>query len=337
MTHAHKNGTLPGFRVLVYRAGDFTVISGANLGDQIADAHHLELADVYGLRAQAAQIHLSIAPDASGASYSIARTSEIGTPGAALHLDCVATFMAEAGAMAEAIIMVETLDGLISEIYLLPLAPIVPKQSYTLINIDRTVGASVLAQLACSSFSRGTHVLCAGGIQIRIEDLSVGDQVMTRDHGAQTIRWIGRQTVRATGANAPVIVTENALNNTRNLTLSPNHRLFVYQRRNRLGTGQPEVMVRAQLLVNGDTITRSEGGFIDYFQLLFDRHEIIYVEGIAAESLLSEARIRPVLPVNVRGRIGKHDHAATPKAWDLRARDIQGVDVAQELRRASMQ
>ncbi len=172
MTHAHKNGTLPGFRVLVYRAGDFTVISGANLGDQIADAHHLELADVYGLRAQAAQIHLSIAPDASGAScYSIARTSEIGTPGAALHLDCVATFMAEAGAMAEAIIMVETLDGLISEIYLLPLAPIVPKQSYTLINIDRTVGASVLAQLACSSFSRGTHVLCAGGIQIRIEDL----------------------------------------------------------------------------------------------------------------------------------------------------------------------
>ena len=112
-------------------------------------------------------------------------------------------------------------------------------------------------------------MLCAGGNQIKIEDLRVGDPVMTRDHGAQKVCWIGQKTVRATGENAPVIVAAGALNNVRELTLSPNHRLFMYQRENRLGTGQPELMVKAQLLVNGDTIVQSEGGFIDYFQLLF--------------------------------------------------------------------
>ncbi|MGR3342330.1 MAG: Hint domain-containing protein [Paracoccaceae bacterium] len=337
MTDSDDNDTLPCFRLQVYRAGDFTVISGANLGDQISDAHNLELADVYGLRAAATKTQIAITPDASEAEYSIARGSETGILGSTLHLDCVATFMAAGGSTVEVIILVETLDGMIYEIYMLPLAPIAPKQSYTLITVDRTAGAIVLAQLACTSFSRGTHVLCANGAQVRIEDLGVGDLVMTRDHGAQTIRWIGQQTVRATGINAPVVVAENALNNIRDLTLSPNHRLFIYQRGNRLSTGQPEVMVRAQLLVNDDSITRSEGGFIEYFQLLFDQHEIIYVEGIAAESLLPEPRIRPALPAYVRARLGDRDHSPTPKAWDLHEGDVQGVDVAGELRRASLQ
>ena len=335
--HAANIGSSPSFRLQVFRAGDFTVISGANLGDQIADAHNLELADVYGLRAEATKICISVAPDASGATHSIARGSDAGVPGSTLHLDCVATFMSERGDMVEAIILVETLDGLICEIYLLPLAPIEPKRPLTLITIDQTAGARVLAQLACTSFTPGTHVLCAGGAQVKIEELRLGDPVMTRDHGVQKVCWIGQQTVRATGENAPVIVAAGALNNVRELTLSSNHRLFMYQRENRLGGGQPELMVRAKFLVNGDTIVRSEGGFIDYFQLLFDRHEIIYVEGIAAESLLAEPRIRCAMPELVRARLTGHDHAPLPITWDLQARDVPGVDVAPELRRASAQ
>ena len=45
-------------------------------------------------------------------------------------------------------------------------------------------------------------------------------------------------------------------------------------------------MVRAKHLVNGKDVNRLNDGFVEYYQLLFDEHQIIYAEGIAAESLL---------------------------------------------------
>ena len=76
----------------------------------------------------------------------------------------------------------------------------------------------------------------------------------------------------------------------------PNHRLFVWQRQDMLGTGRAEVMVKAAHLINGSTITRLEGGFFDGFQILLDRHEILYAEGIAVESLMVTGQTRPALP-----------------------------------------
>jgi hypothetical protein len=40
-----------------------------------------------------------------------------------------------------------------------------------------------------------------------------------------------------------------------------------------------------------------EGGFVDYFGLVFDQHEIIYAEGIPAESLMvNEATVSHLPP-----------------------------------------
>lgn len=55
-------------------------------------------------------------------------------------------------------------------------------------------------------------------------------------------------------------------------------------------------MVKAAHLINGSTITRVEGGFFDGFQILLDRHEILYAEGIAFESLMVTGQTRPALP-----------------------------------------
>src|SRR5690606_17316517 len=123
------------------------------------------------------------------------------------------------------------------------------------------------------------------------------------DNGPCEIRWIGRQVVRATGAFAPILIAKGALNNSGDLMLSPNHRLFIYQRRDRIRAGRSEVLVRARQLVNGHSVVQSDGGFVEYFQLLFDRHEIIYAEGIAAESLLVDTRVRPVIPDEVTRRL----------------------------------
>jgi hypothetical protein len=48
--------------------------------------------------------------------------------------------------------------------------------------------------------------------------------------------------------------------------------------------------------VNGETVTVQNGGFVDYFQLLFEQHQIIYAEGIAAESMLVDDRTASLLP-----------------------------------------
>ncbi|MEL7117663.1 MAG: Hint domain-containing protein [Pseudomonadota bacterium] len=90
----------------------------------------------------------------------------------------------------------------------------------------------------------------------------------------------------------------------RELRLSPNQRLFVYQRTDRLNAGQKEVVVKAELLVNDDSVKRSDGGFVDYFQILFDNHEFIFAEGIAAESLTVDRRTSPALPREVQDKLG---------------------------------
>ncbi|MFC3117995.1 Hint domain-containing protein [Jhaorihella thermophila] len=94
------------------------------------------------------------------------------------------------------------------------------------------------------------------------------------------------------------------LNNNRDLVVSPEHRLFVYQRRDALGAGSPEILIKARHLVNGSSVYVREGGFVDYYQILFDHHHIIYAEGIAAESMLVDPRTRPVLPEELLTRVG---------------------------------
>ncbi len=64
----------------------------------------------------------------------------------------------------------------------------------------------------------------------------------------------------------------------------PTTACFVWQRQDRLGAGRAEVLVKVANLVNGTTVVQQDGGFVDYFQLLFDDHQIIFAEGIAAKA-----------------------------------------------------
>jgi hypothetical protein len=64
--------------------------------------------------------------------------------------------------------------------------------------------------------------------------------------------------------------------------------------------------VQAKHLVDGETVFIREGGFTDYFSLVFDRHEIIYAEGIPAESLMvndaTVSRLPPEIAAEVQAR-----------------------------------
>lgn len=282
----------------VYKSHSFTVTEGVAEGDPISFLDDLVMDDVYQLDASATRAVLTY-ERTDGTAFVIAEGSAAGTPGNLLYLDCCLTLMAPDGETYEALVLVEVENDHAAETYLMPLATLTPDSDYRLVGADRDMAAAKFGDVACVRFARGTHITLASGAQVPIEDLKIGDQVITRDAGPQAIRWIGETTLRAVGDYAPVVITKGALFNTRDLVLSPDHRLFIYQRQDRLGAGRSEVLVKARHLINGDTVYQRGGGFITYYQILFDDHQIIYAEGIAAETLLVDARTRAALPDGV--------------------------------------
>ncbi|EAQ01832.1 hypothetical protein OB2597_00405 [Pseudooceanicola batsensis HTCC2597] len=286
----------PSASVPVFHARDLICVHGANEGDDLTFAQELTPDDAYWFADRPHRLRLGIESSASGA-ITVGEDTETGTPGASLHLDSCLTFMSPDSATTEVLVLVEVdMYGDAAAVYALPLAPMTPRTDYMLVGIDTREAARKFAEVACVSFTRGTKITMASGAQTAIERLAVGDRVLTRDDGPQEIRWIGHSTVRAVGDFAPISIRAGALNNASDLVVSPDHRLFIYQREDAIGAGRKELLVKARHLLNGDTITQQDGGFVEYYQLLFDKHEIIYAEGIAAETLLIDTRTRAALP-----------------------------------------
>jgi hypothetical protein len=282
-------------RFSIYPAHAVRALTGANEGDPIGLGDAALPGDTYRLHRDAKTARLAIC-DRPGGGQAVATGSEVGRPGEALTIADCHRFMGAKGEMVEVLVLKRQSETEGMVLHLLPLSPLQPGTEYDLIGSSRASAPERFADIASVSFFAGTHLTLAGGAQARVEDLAVGDMILTRDHGPRPIRWIGQQTRRATGASAPIRIAQGTLNAARDLRLSPQHRLFIWQRRDRLGTGRAEVLVRAEMLVNGTTVTREEGGHVDSYQILFDSHEIIFAEGIAVESLLVTAEIRARLP-----------------------------------------
>lgn len=337
MGNSPRATSLPPQSLPVFRSEQFIVVSGANIGDTLSFAEDLALDDVYCLE-KGAPARLSILPE-SRSKARIAPDTEVGLAGNLTVLDSCITLMSPRGDTTEALILVELDDEMdVQEVYLLPLARLVPGDDYTLVGISTDDAAQKLAQVACVAFSRGTHITLASGRQTPIEDLQVGDRVLTRDSGVQQIRWIGQTTVRAAGAFAPIVITAGTLNNEHDLVVSPEHRLFIYQRQDHLGAGRSEVLIKARHLVNGDTIYWREGGFVDYFQLLFDEHQIIYAEGIAAETLLLDLRTEAALPDDVIQSVAESalgEASFSTQSLEVPESLLQSPDILKRIRSAS--
>lgn len=133
-------------------------------------------------------------------------------------------------------------------------------------------------------FGEGTLILTREG-PVPVEELKVGDSVITRDNGFQEITWIGCNEVAAQGTYAPIVFEPGSIGNDTQLRLSPEHRVLITGWAPELLTGQQEVLTAAKHLTNGDTIRRVEGGRIKYFHILLARHEIVFANGAQCESL----------------------------------------------------
>jgi hypothetical protein len=319
---------LPPYAAHVYPAEALWVVTGANQGDPIGAPVDVEPGDVYRLDPSLSPIRLMLAAGGdAAAAQRIAPGSAIGQAGDTVTLDALLTFLAPDGERVEVLVIRHADEGR----FALPLSPMLPRTDYTLVDARSAPDRVRVADIVCVSFAAGTRITLDGGTQRPIERLQPGDGILTRDNGVQAVRWIGKATLRAIGSFAPVVIAKGTLGNGGDLVVSPHHRIFLYQRREARIGATAEVLVQAKHLVDGDLVRRREGGFVDYFSLIFDHHEIVYAEGIACESLMVTDTTLTVLPDSiaeaVRARLPglrHHPHFGTEvgrEALDQATRD----------------
>ncbi len=130
-----------------------------------------------------------------------------------------------------------------------------------------------------------------------VEDLRPGDTVHTRDNGPQPVRWIGSRTLegpvlRVANHLHPVVIRKNALGAglpSRDLRLSPGHRLLLLGDHPLLDAGEAEVFVFAGHLAGTRGIFREAVTRVRYIHFLCDRHEVVRSHGIWTESFQPNA------------------------------------------------
>jgi Hint domain len=135
-----------------------------------------------------------------------------------------------------------------------------------------------------SGFIGGTHLASNLGWR-GVETLSVGDKVLTFDHGMQTIFDIQRETLFAPehelwSGQCPVLVPDGALNNRKDLWLMPDQGMLVESDVTSDAMGDPFAVVPARSLKGLRGIrTAPSTEQLNVTTLAFASDEVVYVEG----------------------------------------------------------
>ena len=137
-------------------------------------------------------------------------------------------------------------------------------------------------------FLKGTKIQTAEG-ERKVEDVKIGELLPTMFGGLRPVQWIGRYPIRRSDPTKPWVKDALPVRIARS-ALAPNvpHTdLYVTRGHSLLIDG---VLVPAEVLINGTTITRYEAREYDeleFFHVKLESHDVIYAEGAPAETLLS--------------------------------------------------
>jgi len=145
------------------------------------------------------------------------------------------------------------------------------------------ISPSDLEFTAC--YRRGTRIVTDNG-EVAVEDLAIGDYVMTKSGTARPITWIGRRSyggrfVVGRKDILPICIKAGALDDNvpkRDLWISPNHAMY-------LGGA----LIEAKDLVNGVSIVQAERvEKLEYFHVELESHNAIIAEGALSETYIDD-------------------------------------------------
>ena len=140
-------------------------------------------------------------------------------------------------------------------------------------------------------FTPGTAIATPRGERL-VEDLRVGDKIITRDNGIQEIRWIGQKTLSghelARSPNLrPILIQKGSLGNNlpeHDILVSPQHRILINNERTSLYFEETEVLAAAKHLTGLKGVDEVGTLGVSYVHFMFDNHEVVLSNGAWTES-----------------------------------------------------
>jgi hypothetical protein len=205
---------------------------------------------------------------------------------------------------------------------------------------SRAWAATPLPCSTCKAcFLPGTRIKTSDG-EINIEELRIGDNVLTASGENKPIKFIGRRKVsrERTGpwnGEGPVKISRLAIDSKvphADLYVSPWHAIYI-----------DNVLIPVKYLVNGVTVVadaKPEALSLTYFHIELQTHEVILAEGLAVESFLRDnphafdnadeyvrlcgspgepwTPFAPYVPYSGRQELASHIRSALASVYDFR-------------------
>jgi hypothetical protein len=131
-------------------------------------------------------------------------------------------------------------------------------------------------------FCSGTRILTDHG-EVAVEDLAIGDRVRTMHGVLRPIQWIGFRRVECRRHSDPRLVWPVRISAgafgpslpVRDLVLSPDHSVYMN-----------DVLIPIKHLINGRSVMQIHADQATYYHLELSQHDVVFAEGLPAESYL---------------------------------------------------
>ena len=134
-------------------------------------------------------------------------------------------------------------------------------------------------------YCRSTRIGTERG-EVPVEDLEIGDRVVTMSGAVRPIKWIGRRSYSGRFALGkkhllPICIKAGAIAENvprRDLWISPHHAMYL-----------EGLLIEARNLVNGVTVVQTDRvDRIEYFHIELEVHDVIIAEGALSETFIDD-------------------------------------------------